>query len=509
MDGKEIFRKAVRVVVESAERALADAGLTVDDISLLVPHQANLRIIQAACQRLGIPEERTAVVIDRYGNTSSASIPLALDDALADGPGARRRQPAAHRLRRRHDLGQRRPALGQVSPGPATSPRAGPPSSSWPPGGPAATAGCKPLAPVGPAGEAVIDLLASDALAAGFGPLVLVIGPTTGPAIRYHVEQPWPARVDVRFAAQERPLGTVHAVLSAAERSSARRPLRGGQRRRPLRSSRPWPIWPTTCSDGRPDQRPGRVPAAQRRWSATSPVTRGLCQVDRAGRLVGIDERRQVVAVGRRPLRGRRRPPAGRLDGDDLVSMNLWGFTPAMRAPCTTPWPPAGRRLRGRRGPAARGGGPPGGRGRPADPAHRPSRCWPPRAAASGSPIPTTWPWSRPTWPARSARGERPARLWVARRLSAHAGDPHAPGWSSPWASTWLWWWARWSAGVAAHSSGPVGRRRAQPHRRRRPGLSLLAVRWALRPRSDAAAPSATTGARSWPPWSTRPPWPR
>ena len=85
MDGKEIFRKAVRVVVESAQQALDDAGLTAADVSLLVPHQANLRIIQAACQRLGIPEERTAVVIDRYGNTSSASIPLALDDALRHG----------------------------------------------------------------------------------------------------------------------------------------------------------------------------------------------------------------------------------------------------------------------------------------------------------------------------------------------------------------------------------------------------------------------------------------
>jgi 3-oxoacyl-[acyl-carrier-protein] synthase-3 len=85
MDGKEIFRKAVRVVVESAERALADAGLRAEDVDLLVPHQANLRIIQAACQRLGIPEERTAVVIDRYGNTSSASIPLALDDAIRNG----------------------------------------------------------------------------------------------------------------------------------------------------------------------------------------------------------------------------------------------------------------------------------------------------------------------------------------------------------------------------------------------------------------------------------------
>ena len=85
MDGQEIFRKAVRVMVESAEQALTDAGVGIDDITMLVPHQANLRIIQAAGQRLGIPEDRTAVVIDRYGNTSSASIPLALDHALQGG----------------------------------------------------------------------------------------------------------------------------------------------------------------------------------------------------------------------------------------------------------------------------------------------------------------------------------------------------------------------------------------------------------------------------------------
>ena len=85
MDGKEIFRKAVRVVVESAEQAIAEAGLTVDDIDLIVPHQANLRIITAACQRLGVPDEKAVVVIDRYGNTSSASIPLALVDALDTG----------------------------------------------------------------------------------------------------------------------------------------------------------------------------------------------------------------------------------------------------------------------------------------------------------------------------------------------------------------------------------------------------------------------------------------
>jgi len=85
MDGKEIFRRAVRVVVESSEQALRDAGIGIEDIALLVPHQANLRIIQAACQRLGMPMEKTAVVIDRYGNTSSASIPLALEDAVAAG----------------------------------------------------------------------------------------------------------------------------------------------------------------------------------------------------------------------------------------------------------------------------------------------------------------------------------------------------------------------------------------------------------------------------------------
>jgi len=85
MDGKEVFRRAVRVVVESAEQAMADAGLGPEDISLLVPHQANGRIIAAAGQRLGIPEDRTAVVIHRYGNTSSASIPLAFHDAMQHG----------------------------------------------------------------------------------------------------------------------------------------------------------------------------------------------------------------------------------------------------------------------------------------------------------------------------------------------------------------------------------------------------------------------------------------
>ena len=82
MDGKEVFRRAVRVVVDSATTVLEKAKINVDDLSLIVPHQANIRIIQAACQRLNIPEEKAAIVIDRYGNTSSASIPLALVDAI-------------------------------------------------------------------------------------------------------------------------------------------------------------------------------------------------------------------------------------------------------------------------------------------------------------------------------------------------------------------------------------------------------------------------------------------
>lgn len=82
MEGKEVFRRAVRIMVDSAEKSMAHAGVTGDDIALIVPHQANIRIIRSACERLGVPMERAAVVIDRTGNTSSASIPLALADAL-------------------------------------------------------------------------------------------------------------------------------------------------------------------------------------------------------------------------------------------------------------------------------------------------------------------------------------------------------------------------------------------------------------------------------------------
>jgi 3-oxoacyl-[acyl-carrier-protein] synthase III len=82
MDGKEVFRRAVRIMVDSAQKSMAAAGITADDVALVVPHQANKRIIQAACDRLSIPMDRAAIVLDRTGNTSSASIPLALVDAI-------------------------------------------------------------------------------------------------------------------------------------------------------------------------------------------------------------------------------------------------------------------------------------------------------------------------------------------------------------------------------------------------------------------------------------------
>jgi 3-oxoacyl-[acyl-carrier-protein] synthase III len=85
MDGKEVFRRAVRIMVDSATKSMNHAGVTADQIALVVPHQANVRIIQAACERLGIPMERAATVLHYTGNTSSASIPLALGDALDHG----------------------------------------------------------------------------------------------------------------------------------------------------------------------------------------------------------------------------------------------------------------------------------------------------------------------------------------------------------------------------------------------------------------------------------------
>jgi 3-oxoacyl-[acyl-carrier-protein] synthase III len=85
MNGREVFKFATRVLVSSAEAVLAECGKTVADIDVYVPHQANVRIIEHATRKLGIPEEKVVVNVDRYGNTSSGSIPLALADAAEDG----------------------------------------------------------------------------------------------------------------------------------------------------------------------------------------------------------------------------------------------------------------------------------------------------------------------------------------------------------------------------------------------------------------------------------------
>lgn len=85
MNGKEVFRFATTIVPESVTRSLEKAGLTPGDIDLLVPHQANVRIIDAAVKRLGIDEEAVFSNVQRYGNTSAASIPIALSEALDEG----------------------------------------------------------------------------------------------------------------------------------------------------------------------------------------------------------------------------------------------------------------------------------------------------------------------------------------------------------------------------------------------------------------------------------------
>jgi hypothetical protein len=189
--------------------------------------------------------------------------------------------------------------------------------------------GCKPLAPVGPDGEAVIDLLAGDALAAGFGTIVLVIGASSGPAIRYHVERRWPKAMDIRFALQQAPRGTVEAVLTAA-----------GQL-----GDQPAPFGVANADDlyGEPALRQlaehqrgdgaGNVLVGFRLRDAvvgSSPVTRGICDVSPDGVLRRVTERRQVTATRDGRFRSDDGLEPAELDGDALVSMNLWGFGPDM-----------------------------------------------------------------------------------------------------------------------------------------------------------------------------------
>lgn len=85
MNGNEVFKFAVRVMADSTLVAVQKAGLTMDEVDLIVPHQANIRIIDAAARRLGVPMEKIFVNLDRYGNTSAASVPIAMDEAKRSG----------------------------------------------------------------------------------------------------------------------------------------------------------------------------------------------------------------------------------------------------------------------------------------------------------------------------------------------------------------------------------------------------------------------------------------
>jgi len=85
MAGNQVFKFAVRVLDEVGRETLAEAGMRIEDIDWLIPHQANVRILEATARKLGLPRERLVVTVDRHGNTSAASVPLALDEWVRAG----------------------------------------------------------------------------------------------------------------------------------------------------------------------------------------------------------------------------------------------------------------------------------------------------------------------------------------------------------------------------------------------------------------------------------------
>lgn len=183
--------------------------------------------------------------------------------------------------------------------------------------------GCKPLAPIGLHGEAVIDLNAGDARQAGFGPVVLVLGPATGPAIAYHVRRTWPASMAVTFAYQTVALGTVHAVVSA----------RAALGDRPFAVINADDIYGvdalaalarhlTTSAD-----HALVAYALEATVVSPDPVTRGICETDASGWLRALVERRFVTRHGDGTFSADDGLAPRRLPSDAPVSMNLWGFT--------------------------------------------------------------------------------------------------------------------------------------------------------------------------------------
>ncbi len=185
--------------------------------------------------------------------------------------------------------------------------------------------GVKQLAPIGVNGEAVIDLIGSDAYAAGFGHIVIIINPDTGPLIQEHIRTHWPSDKRVSFAFQQRPLGTVHAVLSAKDNVEANQPFGVANaddlygRDAMLALGNHLRNEGTNCLVGF---------RLDRALVGDQPVTRGVCKV-RDGLLVSIAERRKVQSSSSGFFSDDGLLPRV-LEPDTRVSMNLWGFAPGM-----------------------------------------------------------------------------------------------------------------------------------------------------------------------------------
>jgi Nucleotidyl transferase len=182
--------------------------------------------------------------------------------------------------------------------------------------------GCKPLAPVGLHGEAVIDLTTSDALAAGFGDVVLVLGPQSGPAIRYHVRRCWPGAVRVSTVEQSVPLGTAHAVVCA-------RAIVG---RRPFAVVNADDVYGAESlgqlAEHLADGSDHALVAFHLRDTVVTddPVTRGTVEAGPDGTLRSIVERRKVTRLEEGTFTAGDGLEPSTLAGDTPVSMNLWGF---------------------------------------------------------------------------------------------------------------------------------------------------------------------------------------
>lgn len=186
--------------------------------------------------------------------------------------------------------------------------------------------GCKPLAPVGLHGEAVIDLNASDGVAAGFGDVVVVVGPQTGPAIGYHVDRCWPSAVPVTLVEQPVALGTAHAAMCA-------RPFVGDRPFALVNADDVYGVEALADLVRQLTSGDEHVIVAYRLSDTIvtgDPVTRGTCEVSGDGHLARIVERRLVTRHddGRFTV-GDGKSPA-ELEPATLVSVNLWGLRPAV-----------------------------------------------------------------------------------------------------------------------------------------------------------------------------------